>query len=133
MRVLIVEDDMMISMMMEDAATDAGHEVVGTVVSAAAAQRLIPLSRPDLLLVDINLADGETGCSLATDAQHKLNVPTIFVTGSPDKARVCDDAIGVLVKPFGPASVGGAIGVAGALKSGDHPGKLPAGFELFQR
>jgi len=130
MRVLIVEDDAVISIMMEDALEEAGHVVVGAVASAAAVERLLAHSVPGLLLVDVNLADGETGCRFASESHRRWNVPTIFVTGSPEKARVCDDAIGVLVKPFRPGSVSAAVDVASALETGEEVA-LPAELELF--
>src|SRR5665213_1708439 len=131
MRVLIVEDDFFVGNLVEDQLRDDGHEVVGRVSSASAARDLVVESQPDLMLVDINLDDGETGCVFAHEMREKLNIPTIFITGSPAKARECDDAIGVLVKPFAPASVSAALDAAEVIKAGGKPFKASAGLELF--
>ena len=131
MRVLIVEDDFFVGNLVEDQLRDDGHQVVGRVSSASAARDLVVESRPDLMLVDINLDDGETGCVFAHEVREKLNIPTIFITGSPAKARACDDAFGVLVKPFAPSSVSAALDAAEVIKAGGKPLKAPAGLELF--
>jgi two-component system, response regulator PdtaR len=131
MRVLIVEDDVFVGLLVEDQLNEDGHDIVGRVSSASAARDLLAHSRPDVMLVDINLDDGETGCVLAHEVREQLNIPTIFMTGSPAKARECDDALGVLVKPFSPESVTAALDAAAIIKAGGKPAHPPAGLELF--
>ena len=84
------------------------------------------------MLVDIHLDDGETGCLLAREIHDALDIPTIFVTGSPAKARECDDAIGVLVKPFTPSVVTTALQAVEVIKAGGKPPSAPHGLELFK-
>ncbi len=131
MRVLIVEDDFFVGSLVEDQLKEDGHEVVGRVSSASAARGLVAESQPDLMLVDIHLDDGETGCVFAHEMREKLNIPTIFITGSPAKARECDDALGVLVKPFAAASVSAALDAAEVIAAGGAPSRATAGLELF--
>lgn len=131
MRVLIVEDDFFVGNFVEEQVKEDGHEVVGCVSSATAARHIVNESLPDLMLVDIHLDDGETGCIFAHEIMEKLNIPTIFITGSPAKARECDDAIGVLIKPFAPASVSAALAAAEVVRAGGKPFNAPAGLELF--
>lgn len=131
MRVLIVEDDFFVGMLVEEQVQEQGHEVLGRVSSASAARDLVAVSQPDLMLVDIHLDDGETGCVFAHEMREKLNIPTIFITGSPAKARDCDDALGVLIKPFAPASVSAALDAAVVIQAGGKPFSAPAGLELF--
>ena len=131
MRVLIVEDEFFVGTLVEEQIEEAGHEVIRRVSSASAARDVVIESLPDLMFVDIHLDDGETGCVFAHEMQEKLNIPTIFITGSPAKARECDDAIGVLVKPFAPASVSAALDAAAVIKAGGKPFNAPPGLELF--
>lgn len=100
MRVLIVEDNTLVGMLVEEQLREHGDEILGLVSSAAAARKTIAKTVPDLMFVDIQLADGDTGRDFAHETREHLNVPTIFITGSPEKARECTDALGVLVKPF---------------------------------
>ena len=131
MRILIVEDDPLISMVIEDELVLAGHEIVGASASSSDARRILDRTLPDLMLVDIHLVDGETGCMFARETYEKWKVPTIFVTGSADKARTCDEAIGVLTKPFDPRSIAAAVAAVPAIQEGKPPTSLPAEFEVF--
>lgn len=131
MKILVVEDDGMVALLIEDALGDAGHEVLGPVAASGPAKSLAEAHRPDLMLVDIHLTDGETGCALARDAHEALGVPTIFVTGSPEKARSCSGALGVLVKPFHADSVTAAVSAAAAIAGGRRPSYTPRELQLF--
>ncbi|NSZ02079.1 hypothetical protein G6M64_03855 [Agrobacterium tumefaciens] len=58
-RILIVEDQLLLSKSLEDAVTSLGHEVVGVAASYAEAESVkVPV---DIALVDVNLLDGATG------------------------------------------------------------------------
>lgn len=131
MRVLIVEDEPIIALLMEDVLESKGHDAVASLSASSDALSFLEKSRPDLMLVDIHLTDGETGCTFAREAHQRWGVSTIFVTGSPAKARKCDDAIGVLVKPFAAEAISAAIAAAEAIKAGRMPVHLPAELELF--
>ena len=65
LRVLIVEDEVMLAMAMEDLVADAGHVVVGTVASKKDAIAVADATCPDLVFVDVHLLDGPTGLEIA--------------------------------------------------------------------
>ena len=131
MRVLIVEDDALTAMQLSDDVGDAGHDLLGCATSAWAARDFVYASQPDVMLVDIHLDDGETGCDLARDIRAELNIPTIFVTGSPAKARTCDHALGVLTKPFTANAVTAALDAAEVIRAGGKPVHVDPQLELF--
>ena len=60
MRVLIVEDEALVALELEELLLDEGFEVVGSAANAAQAIDLGRRHRPDLALLDLNLADGAT-------------------------------------------------------------------------
>ena len=60
MRVLIVEDEPMISLLLEDWLNELGHEVVGPARDSRSALALIGSASPDAAIVDVSLR-GETG------------------------------------------------------------------------
>jgi len=79
-RILVVEDEMMIGMLIEDILKDAGGEVVGPMprlkpAMDAAANEM----RIDAAVLDINLA-GETVAPVA-DRLMERGVPFVFLTG----------------------------------------------------
>jgi DNA-binding response OmpR family regulator len=78
-RVLVVEDEMMIAMMIEDMLADMGHEVVGVAPNLKAALVLAADEQFDLAILDINLA-GERSFPVAHLLQ-KRGVPFMFATG----------------------------------------------------
>jgi len=55
--------------------------------------------RPDLALVDLQLAHGNTGFAVAAKL-NDLGIPCLFTTGKPPDFPLPDLALGCLVKPF---------------------------------
>jgi CheY-like chemotaxis protein len=85
MRVLIVEDDAIIAMHLALLVAELGHEVCATAVSAAAAITQASTHHPDVVLMDIRLAQGSSGIDAAKDlhAQHALRC--IFLSANLDE------------------------------------------------
>lgn len=91
-RILIVEDheDMRV---MYDALFRKrnGVEIVGQVVSAEEALRVLPKTHPDLVIVDISLP-GMDGISLVRNMRKNYpDMKSVIITGH-DPARYCDAA-----------------------------------------
>lgn len=100
LRVLILEDEAMITMMMEDMLTDLGCEIVGPAATVAAAIALIGKTEMDVGLLDLSLGQGETGYPVA-DALVAKGVPFAFVTGyGADGLREAYRSRPTLTKPF---------------------------------
>jgi CheY-like chemotaxis protein len=98
-RVLIVEDEPLLSMDMESSLAEAGCKVSGPVGTLAKARQLIAGADCDAALLDANLA-GESVDELAA-ALTQRNIPFAFVTGYGKEAlpQGFREAI-VLNKPF---------------------------------
>ncbi len=79
-RILVVEDDLMIAMLVDDVLKEAGCEVVGPFPRLAPAlQAATSEARLDAALLDINLA-GELVSPVA-DRLIERGVPFVFLTG----------------------------------------------------
>ncbi|WP_439574041.1 response regulator [Phreatobacter sp.] len=78
--VLICEDDPLLAMELEAEITEAGAVCCGTAATFDEAVRLAGIVRPDIALVDLNLADGPTGASLA-DALHGQGARILVLSG----------------------------------------------------
>ncbi len=105
LRILVVEDEVLISDYITDILEDAGHEVVGSVGSADGAMRLLREQRPDVAILDIKLVGGRDGVDLALDMRNAaMGVPHIFITGSGDpetrKRADATNPLAFLQKPF---------------------------------
>jgi CheY-like chemotaxis protein len=114
-RVLVVEDESLVAMMLADMLEEIGCTVVGPAATCARALRLLDEGqRLDLALLDVNLG-GETAYGVA-DALSRRKVPFIFVSGYG--AAGLDQgyaAAPILAKPFQPATLARAIGEVLAL------------------
>ena len=78
-RVLIVEDELLISDLIEGMVVDLGHEVAAVVSRVAEALAVIELGELDFAILDIRL-HGEMALQVA-DALIAKGVPFVFATG----------------------------------------------------
>ena len=100
LRILIVEDEILIALELESLLQDDGHEVVGMAASFDDALALGQSRRPDLAFVDIHLTDGPTGVDVARRLSAQ-GVAVVFMTANAK--RIPDDcagAKGVIGKPY---------------------------------
>jgi CheY-like chemotaxis protein len=79
LRILVVEDELMISMLVEDMLAELGHEVAATAASIEEASHLAEVGDFDGALLDVNL-NGQTVDAVA-QALVKRNIPFLFTTG----------------------------------------------------
>ena len=110
MRVLIIEDEMLLTIQLETYIEDAGHIVVGTALSSREAIALAGAVEADIALVDVHLLDGPTGVDVGRYIAQQTNVPVVFMTANPK--RIPDDfsgAIGVIAKPYTQEGVSSAL------------------------
>jgi CheY-like chemotaxis protein len=98
-RVLVVEDEVMIRMLLEDMLADLGYEVAGAAGGLDEALGLARAAPVDIAILDVNL--NGTPVYPVADALAARGVPFIFSTGYgeqglPDQYRGCE----LLQKPF---------------------------------
>lgn len=98
-RILVVDDEPLISMMVEDWLTELGHEVVGPARSVADGLGLATGTALDGAILDIRLADGD--CYAIASALQERGIPFAFATGQgdPDMESSFQNAL-ILSKPF---------------------------------
>jgi DNA-binding response OmpR family regulator len=124
LRILVVEDEFLIASMVEDALLDAGHTVVGMEDHYDGAVQKAALTRPDLVLLDMQLLGAKNGLDIATELK-KMGVPCLFTTGNCAAGRGDHLAVGCLHKPFTPADLIAAVQAARRIALGHPPGQLP--------
>ncbi len=99
LRVLVVEDEMMVSMLIEDMLTDLGCAVVGPASRLDEAMELARAGGIDCAVLDVNLG-GQPIYPLA-DYLREQGLPFAFSTGYGDAGlREADRGSPVLQKPF---------------------------------
>ena len=98
-RVLLVEDEPLISMMLEDMLAEAGYVVAGSERDAKGALERMETGLFDVALLDVHIADGDS-FGLA-DALLACGVPVVFSTGvGKDDIPPPYDRHPYLTKPF---------------------------------
>ena len=99
LRVLVVEDEMMVSMLIEDMLADMGCQVVGPASRLDEAMELVGSAELDCAVLDVNLG-GQPIFPLA-DVLREKGAPFAFATGYGDAGlRDIDKGTPVLQKPF---------------------------------
>ena len=134
MRILVVEDDAVIAMVLADSLEDAGHEVVGPAATMAEALALCDGAAPppELAVLDINLGDGSSGVDVARALLGRWGVLSIFASGEMMEARQAKDvAFGYIRKPYEVRTVLRGVDVAREVMDGRTPSHVPAGLEMF--
>ena len=79
LRLLIVEDEALVSMMIHDLVSDAGAEVVGQAANVETAMSVIDTEPVDGAILDVNLG-GERVDPVADELRAR-KIPFLFVTG----------------------------------------------------
>lgn len=103
-KVLIVEDDMIISMVLERMIKKLGHSVVDKVIAGQDAIDKTFELEPDLILMDIQLKDDIDGITAMERIREESDVHVIYITGNSDQynqARAKEtNYVDYLVKPI---------------------------------
>ncbi|PCD02923.1 response regulator [Sphingomonas spermidinifaciens] len=127
-RILIVEDEPLVAFDTEYFLSESGFEVVATLDRVADAVAILTTTEIDLVLVDVELADG-SGVSVAEQAGAS-GALVLFVTGNcPGEARSL--AAGCLAKPYPQRDLLTAIDAIEKTLAGKPPKRLPQSFSLF--
>jgi CheY-like chemotaxis protein len=108
LRILIVEDEMTIALLLEDMVVDLGHEAAALAMRLPQAMELAETTQLDLAILDVNL-DGRMSFPVA-EVLARRGVPFLFATGygsggieAPYRDRP------VIRKPFSLEDLGKAI------------------------
>jgi CheY-like chemotaxis protein len=113
MRILIVEDEMTIALLLEEMVEDLGHEVAGLAMRLPEGLQLARTRALDLAILDVNL-DGHMSYPIA-EVLAARGVPYVFATGygaAGIEPHYRDRVI--IKKPYELSDVGGAIARAAA-------------------
>ncbi|MGB7392965.1 MAG: response regulator, partial [Pricia sp.] len=103
-KILIVEDNVIIADDMQSMLEEIGYEIVDNVIVYEQAEEVLKNQQVDLVLIDIILASDKTGIDLGKHIRANYDIPFIFVTSNSDRATVENAKSvkpnGYLVKPF---------------------------------
>ena len=103
-RIMVVEDEAITALYLEQMLEELGYEVCALAASAPQAVAAAEHSHPDLVLMDIRLAEGTDGVQAAHEIRSRYGTPSIYITAHTDaltleRAR-STDPLGFLTKPY---------------------------------
>jgi len=130
MKILIVEDEVLIALDLECAIVEAGHECVGIAPNRMAALAIAP--NADVALVDLNLRDGATGERLGAELAEEFGLTVVYTTANPeDLGSGIAGTLGVLPKPVSAMEVCQLIGFLAGHRFAGLQAEPPCRFTRF--
>ena len=103
MKILIIEDDRLISLMLTKMVQKMGHEVIAVHAKGEDAITSVNELSVDLILMDIMLEGDIDGIQTMKTIQMNHTIPVIYITGNSDestKNRAADtNFVAYLIKP----------------------------------
>ena len=106
MRIIIVEDDKVLSLLLSKMIDRLGHEILEVITKGSDAIEQIEKLQPDLVLMDIMLEDDIDGITAMKNLREKgFTSPVIYITGNSDPVNFErakeTDFTDYLIKPVG--------------------------------
>lgn len=115
-KILVVDDEAIITMQLEERLSSMGYGIAGMVASGEDAIDKARSSRPDLVLMDIVMPGKLNGIEAAKIITTELDIPVVFLTAYADDAIIekakSVKPYGYIVKPFNALEIKAAIEVA---------------------
>lgn len=97
LRILVAEDDEVVRLALSQTLEGLGHEVCAIASTEAEAIAAAARSKPDLMVLDIRLAEG-SGVAAVAAIQDGGRIPHVFITGA--KLQRSFHGAPLLLKPF---------------------------------
>tara|TARA_R110001583_G_scaffold14043_3_gene59270 strand:- start:697 stop:1419 length:723 start_codon:yes stop_codon:yes gene_type:complete len=87
-KILVVEDEIIIADHICDTLEELGYKPLEPAISYSEAIETIEAEKPDIAILDVQLAGKKTGIDLAKTIKEKYDFPFIFLTSNADAATV---------------------------------------------
>jgi two-component system, response regulator PdtaR len=115
-KILIVDDEAIITMQLEERLSAMGYDVAGMAASGEESIEKARRLNPDLILMDIVMPGKINGIEAAKTITTELNIPVVFITAYADDEIITKAKsvrpYGYIVKPFNELEIKAAIEVA---------------------
>jgi len=111
LRILVVEDDAIIGMMLTEMLEEMGHDVCSIEATEAEAISAADRCRPDLMIVDVLLGAG-SGVSAVTEILRAGPMPHLFVSGDISRIQTLRPGAVAIQKPYKESDLARAIQLA---------------------
>jgi CheY-like chemotaxis protein len=112
--ILIIEDEPLTACHLAELVQRLGHRVTGVGRTYIEALKFARYRKPDLILSDLQLADGSSGLQAVNEILSIVEIPVIFITGHPEMLLTGQkpEPTFLIPKPFDARTVKAIIGQA---------------------
>ena len=112
--ILIIEDEPLIALDVARIATGIGHRICHVARTHTEAIHAAREHRPDLVLADIQLADGSSGLDAVQEILRSIDIPVVFITAYPERLLTGEkpEPTYLVQKPFHSETVAALISQA---------------------
>ncbi len=115
-KILLVEDEAITALAMNVALENMGYATCEPVATGRKALDRLPLDKPDVILMDINLTGNMDGIETAHQIRNLGPTPIIFISGYSSNELIerakAIDPVAIFVKPVRPQELQTAIETA---------------------
>jgi len=102
-RILLVDDEVIITTQIEEFLTIEGYHVVGIMTSGTEAIEAVQTLNPDIVVMDIMMPGRIDGIAAARQIMDRFDIPVIFLTAYADEKLLTRakplDPFGYVLKP----------------------------------
>ncbi|WP_064197839.1 MULTISPECIES: LytTR family DNA-binding domain-containing protein [Emticicia] len=139
LKILIVEDEMLIAANIANQLETFGYEVIGIIPRGEEAIKVVQNDKPDLVLMDINLKGEIDGIETAKRIQQEGQIPIIYLTANSDDEHFnrakATNPYAFLSKPFKRLDLQRALELASVriLQENNEPKTEQNGLKLEDR
>ena len=116
LKILIVEDEAIVALDLKEILEELNYQVCGIAVNYSEAIEIFKTTKPDLVLLDINLNAQKSGIDVAKSIKLIKNTPHIFVSANNDESMIekvkNTQPYGFISKPFQLKDIRSAIQIA---------------------
>jgi CheY-like chemotaxis protein len=134
LKVLIAEDQRIIAELLEEVLTAGGYEVCGIARTVDEAVVLVELHKPDLAVLDVQLARGDRSPEIIRRLDSRRKFGVLYTTGGAPQATTLTRADGEasITKPYSVEDLVRALEIVREIATGGTATPpLPQGFRLL--
>jgi len=132
-KVMIAEDDLLISDTIRDFLEDAGYEVCGVASTVAEGVDLCERHQPDLAVLDLRLAGGGLGTDIVGQLARRGTLGVLYATANAGRITLSSaDGDACITKPYTASEMIHALKIVEEIVStGAASQPFPRGFQLL--
>lgn len=136
LKVLIVEDNVILADILENFLETGGYQVCGIAANVSEAVSLADLHKPHLAVLDYRMADGEFGSQIRSRLQDKTSMGILYASGDPlNNKLTLADGEAYIQKPYQMKDLLQAVRIVHEIKGKRDISSLPfpRNFRLLQK